>query len=405
MVRPQVHLPRSDIEEESHEREQQQNAAAFALDQIGVILFEADSALAELEQSDMLKTAILRGCNDLADGIGHLADHMDHQTDEERRALAQACINDPLLLQSEQLSADQYQHDTVSEDQLVQVIQASGSLLRDVEVTLRAIDKDEAEELADVALTVAQMFIASLQSIHATLTPEHLALGDGQQLSQSNRNAGLVIELLDDEEDSNDRSKTGTNQTPLLSNTQPTSSKNQKRRKDRLRVLWPALGPSVVSACRWGKDAAAQKPLIAVALGMTLWPAALCTVFVGAPLIFLDGFIQKTYENSSDAAWVGGLERTAAQLYQSAKLSFICSKLVARQTLRVMSRQVKRHGGVGRIMQNVGDMAVERCMHPIDTISMVWKGVLWGFGAVCDTWSQVTEAILENNETVQRLQQ
>ena len=63
------------------------------------------------------------------------------------------------------------------DDDMMHAIQAAAGLLRDVEATLRAIEQDEADEIADVALTVAHLFLASLQSVHASLTPRRLGGG------------------------------------------------------------------------------------------------------------------------------------------------------------------------------------------------------------------------------------
>ena len=87
---------------------------------------------------------------------------------------------------------------------------------------------------------------------------------------------------------------------------------------------------------------------------------------------------------------IEGVERSAAQLYHSARLTVLCGKLVTRQTLRVASRQVERHGGIGRIAQDIGGMAVHHVTHPVETLSMVWDGLTFGFNATREFLDQHT---------------
>jgi hypothetical protein len=400
-------LLRSDLEESAFTEQERQNVAQEILHTIGSLLDQADHALEGIEKEDMLGSAIVRASQSLADGIGNLANQIDQQTDTERRALAKACLEDVqqhLLLEEEgsaegtpsgrarslQARTSSEELSNMSEDDVMNVIQVAADLLRDVEETLRAIDQDEADEIADVALTVAHLFVASLQSIHSTVSPEDLLP------QQQSRSATMTIEILSDEGEEDDP-KTRTSST--------STAKNQKKKKksDRLRVLWPPLGPAVAAAFDWGKDVATKQPLLAVALGITLWPVATLTAFVGAPLVVADGFVQDLYNNFEDAPIIHGIERTAAQLYQSGRLTFICGKLVGRQSLRVIGRQVKRHGGVGRIAQNVGDVTVDRITHPIETIGMAWNSLAWGAEALRDALGNFNDQ--ERDAAVQKLQQ
>ena len=171
---------------------------------------------------------------------------------------------------------------------------------------------------------------------------------------------------------------------------------------DRLRVLWPPLGAHVSGALSWGKEAASQKPLLAVALGMTLWPVAVLTAIIGGPVVVADAFLQDLYQNFSDGPVIEGLERSAAQLYHTGRLSLLCGRLLGRQTLRVVHRQVERRGGVRKLAHDLGGMAVERVAHPVETASMAWGGISWSVGLALDAWNQVKER--ESGDVVQRLQ-
>lgn len=391
-------LLQSDLEVAAAADEQQRNAAEAALQQIGRLLSDADGALSHLESEDVLGSAIVRGCAELADAIGHLANQIDQQTPEERRALAQACIDDAqstLLLEEEgampsSMTACQKSQElaNLTPDQVEAAIHAAGDLLRDVEFTLRAIDRDEAEELADVALTVAHLFIASLQSLHATITPEDLT-------SQRSLQPSSKIEMIDEEPDDFEPAN------KYAAKRSPTSKSGL--RMDRVRVLWPPLGPAVAEACDWGTKTAQHKPLLAVALGLALWPAAVVTTMIGAPLVLADGLIQDVYNNFQDAPLITGMERTAAQLYHTGRLSLLTGKLVGRQTLRVASRQVERHGGVEKIVGDLAHLAVDRVTHPVETIGMAWNGMAWGLAKAKEAWDNLNDD--ESNATTQRLQQ
>jgi hypothetical protein len=146
--------------------------------------------------------------------------------------------------------------------------------------------------------------------------------------------------------------------------------------------LWPPIGPAVNSACQWGKEEAAKKPLLAVALGLTLWPVAITATILTAPLVLADDFLQKTYASISDKPLVENLERGAAELYAAGRLCLLCGGLATRQTLRVASRQIERRGGAVQVAQDLGGMALDRAMHPVETFGMAWNGISLGLGAI-----------------------
>jgi hypothetical protein len=455
-------LMQSDLEREESQRNERRNAAQFAIDRFGELIDAANAGLSQLldenDSSERLGTAIVRGCQELADAAGSLASHIEHQSDDDRRALAQACIDDAqqtLLLAEEsggdspggaggrgpgEIGAASSSNEQLvelstelSQDQVASAIQAAGTLLRDVEATLRSIDRHEAEDIADAALTLAHLFVLSLQSVHASLTPDDLLSPSSTAAGATSQRGGLgagespttTIELLDDDgnpkvgeevddgDDVFEKVRMGSSSrshsaqgTGINGDRQGSGRKvepNQKRRMERLRVLWPPLGPAVANACQWGQHAAAEKPLLAVSLGIVLWPAAVVTALVGAPIVLLDGMLQNLYKNFEQAPVVEGVERTAAQLYQTGRLSLLCGRLVARQALRVAQRQVDRRGGVGRIAGDVGSYFVDRAAHPVETAGMAWSGLTWGWGVAVDTWKQISDR--EREETAQRLQQ
>lgn len=370
----------SDLEEDRLSRQEQENTAEQALKAVGSLLDTADCALSDLD-NDVLGKAISRGCKDLADAIGGLADELDQQSDEDRRALAKACLEDvsvhtDLLLEDESCSSrpgpiestPSMEMTGMSEDDMMIALSGATSLLRDVEASFRSIDQSEADEIADVALTLARLFLYSLQDLYSTLTPQDLV----DMGTEKSRGLSGGVEILDEN---------GEVVVTDSNNEEPTTTR-KKNTRDRVRVLWPPLGPAVNSACQWGKEEAEKKPLLAVALGLTLWPAAIATTFMAAPLVLADGFLQKTYDSFSDKPFVENLERGAAELYAAGRLCFLCGGLVTRQTLRVASRQIERRGGPGQVAQDLGGMALDRALHPVETIGMAWNGISLGVGAI-----------------------
>lgn len=412
-----LYLPRSDIEEDEWQRQQenQKNVAQQLVKGLGHILDQAEHGLNELELNDMLGSAILRRCQELADAIGNLANQLDQQSEKERRDLARACLNgahqqlqleveteEPTTATSSPAPASSSttteessttQVVQMSEDDMVNAIAAAASLLRDVESSLRGIDPNDADEIADAALIAARLFLISLQSFHDTLDPS-------TTMSQQSFSTEGRIEYLSDVEE-------GRGGTTGESTTNSSGSEKWKRRQ-RIRALWPPLGPALGQALSWGKGEAEKRPLLAVALGITLWPAAVCTAFVGTPIVLADGVVQHVYENCQEKPLVQGLEIGVAQLYQTGRLTVLCGKLVAKQTLRVISHQVEEHGGVGPILEQAGQFAVDRVTHPVETVSMAWNGVVCGASLLRDSWQYVSNVAANADErgaVAQALQQ
>jgi hypothetical protein len=366
----------TDIELSRARNRDRENAAEKAIAVMGDVLNNADSFLTQLESNDMLATSILRRCQDLADLIGNLAGEMEGQSYEEKRLLAQACILDANVNASQELS--QY-----SEFEMIDALSGAQTLMRDVEASLRSINRNDADEISDVALTLARLFVLSLKSMQSSITPENL-LQNEEDKEFSSR-----IELIDDDQD--------------LAQSDMDSSRDQEKKTNRktvdhVRVLWPPLGPAVVNAARWGKEEAAKRPLLAVALGLTLWPAAIMTTLIGAPIVIADKVVQHVYDSFSNGPIIQTAETGAAHLYHAGRLSFLCSGLVIRQTLRVASKQVERNGGVGKLAQNVGGAIIDRVVHPVETASLAWNGLCFGAETIRAGVNFVQETVERNRE-------
>ena len=460
----------SDLDVDRKNQQQDEQVAKEALDIVGKMLQDADKILYDLEKDDLLGEAIVRRCQELADTIGNLADDLESKSDEDRKALAQACVQDAQEQQQnnnnnsksasststtagtteeekkDQAEDTQQDYTELTESDVLDAISGAHGLLRDVESTLRTIERQEADEIADVALTVARIFLMSLRNVYRTITPQHIVAAvthqNGGGNSNNNKDGTPQIEIIQDGSATPAPTHTDTT-TPTTSsrgisfpiNTSTTSrglnfgnisanvgsigaigsiggggniqSKIQDmktmaqvademqdlRGNERVRALWPPVGPAVASACNWGKEEAAKKPLLAVALGLTLWPAAIMTAFGLTPVVLADAAIQGVYNSMSNGPIIATVERGAAHVYHSARLTMLCSGLVAKQSLRIAKRQVKRNGGPVGVAQKVAGMALDRVMHPVQTVQMTWNGVMVGAGAVKDAAVFVHERI------------
>ncbi|OEU21025.1 hypothetical protein FRACYDRAFT_234654 [Fragilariopsis cylindrus CCMP1102] len=274
------------------------------------VLDNVDKTLTGLETDfDLLPTAIIRKCNEFADGIGSLANELENQSIEERKQLADVIQN-----------------------------------------ALREIGNDEAEEIADAALIVARLFLLSLQSIH-----------DNISMSLTNSSNSSTGDNADDEGNNN-----------IM------NSNNNG-------LLWPPLGPHVDKAMSWTKEETTKRPLLAAALGLTLWPVTISTALIGSSVCLVDGAVQDVYEKFRNTPLIDAVEQSAAQAYQASRLTLATSKLVGKQTLRVLGRQINRRGGIGPIVEDIGSIALDRITHPIDTIGQVWDGCIWSLDVIKDT--------------------
>lgn len=188
----------SDLDEDRRYHQEREHAARQALVAVGNLLDSADNVLGGLEENGMLGSAMLRHCQELADVIGRLANELDQQSDEERRALAQACLQDAsdLQLRDESQPHELRQSPTeiasMSEDDMMLALSGATSLLRDVEASFRSINQHDAEDIADAALTLARLFLESLRDLFSTFTPEELAGSHQSRCLSDSR-----VELLD----------------------------------------------------------------------------------------------------------------------------------------------------------------------------------------------------------------
>lgn len=385
----------SDLDESASgtmSRNEQHNLAKQFLSFTGSLLQTAERELQQLENEDVLGSAVVRGCAEFADAMAHVAAQLEGQTDKERRALAAACLQDfqsnddsSLRLKSE---GDDATHDALegssidhnmTESDIAGALGAAVVLLRDVESALRAVEPDEAQDLADTALTVAHLFLATLQHVHSQLTPENLienanssgATSSGRSLQESPN----IVTITEDGEEAVDRNR----------GSEPSVSKYQT--PQRMRCLWPPIGPAAGTALQWTQEEVKKQHwLLTTALGITLWPVWTTTAVLGSTAVLVDHVLQTTYQHLEHTAIIGSAEVAAAYAYQTSKLALLTAKAVARPTLRVAKRQLRRHG------PGVQEWTVHRLQHPVETVDEAARGAWWCAIQVADLVSQQLHA-------------
>jgi hypothetical protein len=263
----------------------------------------------------------------------------------------------------------------LSEHDVMDAMEAARTILLDVEDALLSISEDDAEEIADVGIVVAKMFLWGVQNLHSQITPNMIQSGlqQGELVQEGN---GLDVEILDE-------NGHATGQT-LSSLADGDANARRQTHKDRLRILWPPIGPAVGSMASWGKDSATQNPILSIALGMTLWPAAVIAAFIGAPILAADWCLQSGYEAIRDHNVVEMAEISAANLFHVSRFYFLVSKLTMKQSIRFVKRQVNRRGGAGKIAQDVGGWTLDRALHPMESVGMMWNSAKWSVDKVVE---------------------
>ena len=391
-------------------RRQRHAMAEQVLKVVGDWLDQADRGIDHLlddsssndQDNGLLGSAIVRGCQELADAVGHVAEQLEeHSNDpERRRALAEACYEDfnsglRLLEPEEEAQQQLLTHskdesditaesallatpEVVGLDDFSTALKAAVELLRDVEVALRGMEKDEADDLADAALGVAHLFVLSCRQLHAQVTPQEL-VDCMEDFNNNIARESPQIELLSEDNHDDDRA---TAPSSFRNNNNQQHSKKQKQ-PERLRCIWPPVGPAVGQALQWTKHELEQQHwLLSVALALTLWPAAVITAVIGTPAVLADHCLQTAYQHFQNTPLLTAAEVAAAQVYQTSRLALLTGRAVARPTWRVAHRQWQRHGAT------VQDWAHHKLTHPVDTVQETVGGVLWCTGQLVEMVQQ-----------------
>lgn len=403
------------------DREQQ----LVALELFSNFLNAAENAIEDISEREndgkkVVGPGIMRLCNDLADGIQHVAEELEREHQHIEKVMSDHDLS--LVEEGSGEAESEDVSETVavaldetilvvpsSHEELLTTISAAHTVLLDMATALRAITQEEAQELGEVALEVAIMMIWSLRMVYSNMIyvtvaseqdgysqkppgTKQVTWGNGN----SNSNLVPLVEILGEEEkkDPGSPPQSGryTQQLPTIPSS-PTRISHSI--PERVRVLWPPLLPTVTEASKHCVSTAKEHPLAATAIGLTCGPAAITTaVIAGPPLLIADWAIQSSYEAlSHHTPVVETLEKGAASALQVARLSLLCAKLVVKQGLSVGERQIKRRGGVGKVCEDVVGGTVNMATHPLDTAGKAWGGLFWMGGALRDTVGYVVDSV------------
>ena len=167
----------------------------------------------------------------------------------------------------------------------------------------------------------------------------------------------------------------------------------------RCRALWPPILPTIQKAAQSCINSAQEHPFPASAIGLVCGPATLTTaVIMGPPILITDWVIQSTYNALSQTPFIETLEKAAANALQVSRLAILCSKFAIKQGMAVGERQIQRRGGIDHICCDIVDEAVERVMHPIETVGMALNGIFWMGGMVKDAVGFVSDIVSSERE-------
>ncbi len=404
-------IPITDIEESNKEHESIENV----LNSIGDALNHASEMLDNLEQDGMLGPAIRRYASDLALVVGNVArdidcgEEIEEKQNHEQKKWAKAIIQDA----QNQLALEENFHSSrsgnevvlsgngrsaagviadINENDIVDAMRAAKSILLDIEDALKDISVDDAEEIADVGLVVAKMFLWGLQNVQNQVV-QTMITNEGANSDDLKRKHGgtLQIEIIED-----DNLELGSKETA-----NKTSPNRKSTLKDnRVRVLWPPIGPYVESAASWGKNEFVKSPILSIALAMVLWPTAVVAAFIGTPILTMDYALQAGYNAVEDQPIIQNLERSAANLCQVGKLYYLISKLMVKQGVRVGKRQIERRGGIGKVVEDLGDWTLDRVTHPIESVGMAWNTLNAGVGILSEAVSVIKDAAMGEKEEI-----
>ena len=410
-----IHIPLTDLEESHQRKESIENV----LISIGDGLNYASELLDNLEQDGMLGPAIRRYASDLALVVGNVARDLDcgddsnHNSEDisKQKKWARAIIQDANnQLALEESSKNGTRSDSLQqiqrkgnndksaagliaeleEDDIINAMKAAKTILLDIEEALKDISVDDAEEIADVGLVVAKMFLWGLQNVQNQVVHTMIANGSNSEdlfTQKNSKDTSLEIEIIADDED-------GENGTDRSSRARKSQLKD-----NRMKVLWPPIGPAVISVASWGKSEAIKNPVLSIALAMALWPTAVVVAFIGTPILTIDYALQAGYNAVEDQPLIQNIERSAANLCQVGKLYFLVSKLMVKQSVRVGKRQIERRGGIHKVVEDLGHWTIDRVTHPIESAGMAWNTFNAGIGIVAEAISVVKDAAMGDIET------
>ena len=473
-----------------HDEEEHREKQLQALQMFANFLNTAETTLADITEREnsghqVLGPGIVRVCNDLADEIEEVACELnkeharaamrmervvsDHElmlikdgdvigSDLTGSSASESTVEDvetndvlETLKNSDSVVSLQSQVSLQSHEDFINSLSTTHTLLLDMAAALRAVTQKEAQELGEVALEVARMFVWSLGRVHGNM----IKMSNSDQKYRVSNDYHIIPPVDGETSIEETRVRTATtagggttkrkgvtwggvdtrSQGPVVveifgeekfmdqPNQANVSSSTESKTEDqllspkssspgasllldgsagvsyavgeRVRVLWPPLLPAAIEAGKIFADVSVRHPLPAIAIGLTCGPAAMITTAIaGPPLLVADWAVQTSYDALSEhTPVIEPLEKGAANALQVARLAILCSRLVVKQSLSVCERQIKRRGGAGKICTDVVGGAVDMALHPVETAGMAIEGLFWMGGAIRDVVGFVKDTV------------
>lgn len=294
-------------------------------------LLDGISSKADDNDEPSLSSDVCRFADELADSVVELNEMLREQKNENHGGLVVAQVqkeddDDTGLLSEKDDSNTLSSEKDISRGALTD----AESILTQVEASLRLIGRNEMEDLPEVGLAVAKIFLLALK--------------------------------------------------PLCEGDEPNGKVTNE--SQRLRLLWPPLAHTVAEAGRVWSRAAREHPFVAATAAMTLWPAAATAVFFGAPLLALDWALQSSYDAVMPRPLLADAERAGHDLVRIGHLSWICAAVLVERTAKDAEQEIERRGGVGRLATDLGGAVVERVTRPVETATIVVDGIRTGVDAL-----------------------
>ena len=340
-----------------------------------------------------LGAAVQRFCIDLADGIHDIAMQIKDDREEgyypehlARRHVEDARKLSFVIMSKTPQDNDDQKHESIveqiSDEEVMSAMISAETVLLDVEDALRSISLEEAQDVAELSLVVAQMFIGTLRTAISVLADNnHDSFGE---------NENVVIEELYLDDEGNDTTVSNSNEYHKQS-----AQHEKKPIHDdsipRMRALWPPLSSFVANAGEASLSSALGRPILASVLVMILWPTIICAALFVSPLLIIDSALQHGYNWCLDQEnpILVNIERGAAGAYKVGQLYFVCGKILVKQGIRVGKRQIERRGGFQNVLNDIGRQTVHSITHPSETGQYLVESAQVTWTTVCDFVSSV----------------
>ena len=275
--------------------------------------------------------------------------------------------------------------DRLSEVEIKDAMESVEALLLDVADALRSISVDEARDVAELSMSLAQTFVWLLRGAISMLSEQDdnlYAKMAGVHIEEQ----ASVIEIINEDDNGDcsviDIDDRVLNDAKINESAEHENMKGVSRNVPRVQLYTP-ITPIITDAGKfaWETMELEKRPVLAAALAIVLWP----TVFIAVPIVATDAILKCAYDASKDQPLIVNVEQGAAGALKIGRLYLSCGKIFAKQAIRVGHRQLKRRG-VENVLQDTVHHTIYSITHPIETTCRIVDGVK-------STWNAVSEVV------------